>query len=109
MTTKVEAWKNRTKSEQEIIISLYKAKEKMHHKNAYVTTTEEMSLTDWDGNHPYEEHTKVYNVPAGTTLKVVMVSRLGDMGLTDKLNVQYGYKTRVDLDSTAIKDLRWQP
>lgn len=37
-------------------------------------------------------HTKI---PAGTTVRIVMASRLGDLGITRELNKQHGYETRV--------------
>lgn len=38
-----------------------------------------------------------YTIKAGTLVKVVMVSRFGDVGITDDLTKEYGYKTRVSL------------
>jgi hypothetical protein len=35
------------------------------------------------------------NLPAGTTVRVVTVSRLGDMGVTRNLNALHGYEARV--------------
>lgn len=37
-------------------------------------------------------------IPSGTTVKIVMVSRLGDVGITDDLGAEYGYKARIGLD-----------
>mgnify|MGYP003704718659 CR=1 FL=1 len=56
-----------------------------------------------EANMTYEEK------PAGTTLKIVMVSRFGDCGLTDDLNAEFGYHVRIDLDSPGIRNLRWTP
>lgn len=36
--------------------------------------------------------------PAGTRVKIVMVSRFGDIGITEKLDAEYGYAARVHLD-----------
>jgi len=99
-------WENRTPEEQKLIKELYDAKAKFHHKNAYCTTTQELELVDWNGKHPYEENIKTYKVPVGTIMKIVMISRFADIGLTDELNVKYGYKIRVDLDSKAITNIR---
>lgn len=38
------------------------------------------------------DHTKL---PAGSTVRIVMASRLGDLGITRNLNTQHGYETRV--------------
>lgn len=36
--------------------------------------------------------------PQGTTIKIVMVSRLGDVGITNKLDTDVGYFHRIDFD-----------
>lgn len=47
---------------------------------------------------------KPHPIKAGTTVKIVMVSRFGDVGITDKLEDEVGYMARVSLD-----DLEEQP
>ena len=42
-----------------------------------------------------EDGKKRTTIPAGTTMRIVMASRLGDLGITRDLNVQHGYETRV--------------
>jgi len=37
-------------------------------------------------------------IPAGTKVKIVMVSRFGDVGITDDLEAFNGYAARVSLD-----------
>ena len=37
-------------------------------------------------------------IPAGTTVKIVMVSRLGDVGITDDLSKEHGYQRRVSFE-----------
>ena len=34
-------------------------------------------------------------IPAGTTVKIVMASRFGDLGITRDLDADYGYEARV--------------
>jgi hypothetical protein len=46
------------------------------------------------------------DIPAGATLKIVLISRLGDFGLTDDLTAEYGYRIRLPWDSPAITNLR---
>jgi hypothetical protein len=46
---------------------------------------------EFEGHHG-EGRTKI---PAGTTMRVVMASRLGDLGITRDLSKQHGYETRV--------------
>jgi len=76
--------------------------------HAYVTTTAPITMHRWQGHGAKPEFIDD-EVPGGRTLKVVMISRFGDFGLTDDLNAQNGYHARVDFDSTDIKDLRWEP
>jgi len=63
------------------------------HKTAYCVA--QRDIEDREGN--------VW--PKGTRLKIVMVSRFGDVGLTDGLQKTRGYTTRVMPDSGAIADL----
>ena len=37
-------------------------------------------------------------LPAGSTVKIVMASRFGDVGITPRLDEEYGYQARVTLD-----------
>jgi len=48
----------------------------------------------WDGNEPAMDE---YDVPAGTTVRIVMVSRFGDVGVTEKLQNTTGYGIRLDI------------
>ena len=52
----------------------------------------------WDDNGPVMDE---YDVPAGTTVRIVMVSRFGDVGITEKLDRETGYGKRVELDKLA--------
>ena len=76
--------------------------------HAYVTTTEPVVMRRWQG-HGNDPEFIDDEVPAGRTLKVVMISRFGDFGLTDDLNAEHGYQARIEFESLAIKDLRWEP
>ena len=51
----------------------------------------------WHGHHADPEFT-YRTVPAGTLVKIVMVSRLGDVGITTNLDVDTGYEARVLLE-----------
>lgn len=46
-------------------------------------------------------------VPAGTTVKIVMVSRFGDVGVTLDLSADVDYAARINIDDIA--NLREQP
>jgi hypothetical protein len=48
----------------------------------------------WHGHGADPEFTH-YTVPAGTKVKIVMVSRLGDVGITTNLGADNGYSARV--------------
>lgn len=51
----------------------------------------------WHGHAADPEFT-TREVPAGTAVKIVMVSRMGDVGITDDLTAENGYHARVDLN-----------
>lgn len=55
----------------------------------------------WKDGEPAMKET---NLPAGTTVKIVMVSRFGDVGITEDLHVEHGYGARVKLDD--LENLR---
>lgn len=76
--------------------------------HAYVTTTVPVTMHRWQGHGRDPEFIEDV-VPAGSTLKIVMISRFGDVGLTDDLKAENGYHTRVPIDSADIKDIRWEP
>lgn len=55
----------------------------------------------WDENGPV---TVDHEIPAGTTVKIVMWSRFGDVGITDDLEAEHGYGARVNL--SELKNVR---
>lgn len=65
-------------------------------------------MSEWNGKHlpSIEANMRTYLVPKGSTLKVVMVSRFGDCGLTDDLETDYGYGLRLDWEDAAMTDIR---
>ena len=52
----------------------------------------------WDKNEPIMADRKI---PAGTTVKIVMWSRFGDVGITDDLEADQGYGARVNLSELS--------
>lgn len=46
--------------------------------------------------------------PAGTLVKIVMVSRLGDVGITDDLGADNGYKARILLNDLTEAHGHWE-
>ena len=55
----------------------------------------------WDKN---ESVMADREIPAGTTVKIVMWSRFGDVGITDDLDADRGYGARVSL--SELKNVR---
>lgn len=51
----------------------------------------------WHGHDTDPEFTYRW-IPAGTKVKIVMVSRFGDVGITDNLAAENGYLARVGLN-----------
>ena len=43
--------------------------------------------------------------PAGTRIRIVMASRFGDFGLTDRLDAIHGYSVRVMAEDAPFKDI----
>lgn len=50
----------------------------------------------WHGHNAKPEFSQ-YTVTAGTLVKIVMVSRFGDVGITTDLSAENGYGARVEL------------
>ena len=65
-------------------------------------------MKKWNGRHPVEDNYTIVTIQPGTTLKIVMVSCMGDCGLTDDLNALNGYHIRVNFDDPSIKNIRRQ-
>lgn len=61
----------------------------------------------WNGKHPVDDNSTYRTVPAGTTVKIVMVSRFGDVGITEDLSAEHGYEARVGFD--LLTNLRAAP
>lgn len=59
-------------------------------------TTKKFKMKVWNGIHPVEENQQVHTCPAGTRVLVWMVSRMGDVGITDNMTDARGYDVRVD-------------
>ena len=100
-----------TINERLIISELYKCKANHELTHAYVTTVKEVELRCWNGIHPSDDdkNWSIKKIPIGTTLKIVMVSRFGDCGLTDDLNAENGYHLRVNFDDSCITNIRKIP
>lgn len=96
--------------EHPIITAMWRQKQQgLTRTPAYCTITAPVELQEWNHQWPPEgENLRIYAVPAGVTLKIVMVSRLGDIGLTDDLDAAHGYKVRLMPDDKRLTAFRWE-
>lgn len=72
----------------------------------YATTTKDVTMSVWNGRHEpsVRENCTEHVCRAGARVRVWMVSRMGDVGITDNLINPKGYDTRgLDAD-TDLKD-----
>lgn len=66
----------------------------------YAKTTKEITMDVWNGKHPVENNCTKHICNAGTKVRVWMVSRFGDVGVTDNLKKPIGYDVRgLDADT----------
>lgn len=63
----------------------------------YGELKEDKIFCKFNGHYAKPEFTE-YLVKAGTTVKIVMVFRFGDVGITTDLKSEYGYDARVKLE-----------
>jgi len=61
-------------------------------RRAFATLSRDITMTKWQGHYKSKLTVKV---AAGTRVKVVMASRLCDVGITDDLTAHNGYHYRV--------------
>lgn len=64
----------------------------------YAKTTRDLEMNVWNGKHPVDKNKDKHICKAGTKVKIWMVSRFGDVGITDNLENPIGYAARVDPD-----------
>jgi len=63
------------------------------------------NATEWSGMHgPDGPIMRPHPLSAGTRVKVVMVSRFGDCGITDRLWAETGYITRVPPEALELTE-----
>ena len=60
------------------------------------TLNRDVEMTVWNGKHPVDENTTKHTCFQGTPMRVWMVSRFGDVGVTDNLDDPSGYDARID-------------
>jgi hypothetical protein len=75
-------------------------------KSITARTKKDFQMSVWNQVHPVEKNTKVHVCKAGTRVRIWMVSRFGDVGITDNLENPHGYDCRgVDPDKD-LEDIR---
>lgn len=105
----------RTPAEEELIAGMYrqKATREWEKPFGFVTldspipfgTREQPGLAPHEHKGPWSGgHEKV--IPAGTTMRIVMVSRMGDCGLSDNLEATHGYGIRFNWEDAVLTDIR---
>lgn len=60
----------------------------------YTKNKNDLIMTTWNGIHPVENNISTHTCPKDTKLLVWMVSRFGDIGVTDNLENPKGYNNR---------------
>jgi hypothetical protein len=69
----------------------------------YAKPTKDLEMNAWNCTHPFEENTTKHICKAGTKVRVWMVSRFGDVGITDNLENPKGYDVRgLDADIDLV-------
>jgi len=67
----------------------------------FATVRHPTKLREWIDHKRDEKGEPIFVeqwIPVGTKVRIVMVSRLGDVGITDDLKATDGYLARVSLD-----------
>ena len=60
----------------------------------FAKTKVDFNMKVWNGKHPYEENVTEHICKPGTKVRVWMVSRFEDIGITDNLINPRGYDCR---------------
>jgi len=79
-------------------------------KTVTATTKKDFEMSVWNGHHPVEKNSTTHTCKAGTRVRIWMVSRFGDAGITDNLDNPHGYDCRgvnveADLEDIIIADV----
>ena len=62
--------------------------------NIYAHLTKDATMNVWNGKHPVEENCTSHICKSGSKVIVWMVSRFGDVGVTDNFIDPHGYDNR---------------
>lgn len=69
----------------------------------FAKTKKDFNMRVWNGHHPPEKNTSEHICPTGTKVRIWMVSRMGDIGITDNMVDPKGYDCR-GVDNADLED-----
>lgn len=64
----------------------------------FASIRDPLVMKKWNQRKPGLPEFSDVPLEAGARVKIVMVSRFGDVGITDDLSAEFGYHARVELD-----------
>lgn len=94
----VELSRKLTDDELRLIWRCYHAKDIHLSFRCFATTTADV----------YDSE-KTHKIKAGSTVRITMVSRFGDVGISPKLKEEHGYLTRMAPASILLSNIREEP
>lgn len=77
-------------------------KNRIPFEELYGVLKKDAEMRVWNQKHPVEENTTKHVAPAGTKVRIWMVSRFGDVGVTDNLKNPHGYDARIDPEEVEL-------
>lgn len=83
------------------------AKKDWYSYEIYAKTKKDVEMSVWNGNHPVEENSTTHICKAGTKVRIWMVSRFGDVGITDNITNPTGYGARNIDPDTELTDFEF--
>ena len=93
-------------SPPELFDELWARKRRGERYSAIATLALPVTMRHFVGWVGGQHRTQVVECPAGTTVRIVMVSRFGDFGITERLDTRHGYGARVMPDSGILTNCR---
>jgi hypothetical protein len=64
----------------------------------FAKTNKEFKMNVWNGKHPVDKNSSVHICTINTKVIIWMVSRFGDVGITDNLINPKGYDCRIECE-----------
>lgn len=97
-----------TPEEDAAIEEMYRRKSRFESPQGYITLVAPIPYGSTDDQGPWGPN-PLRIIPAGTSMKIVMVSRFDDCGLSDDLAAEWGYDVRLGWDDAAMSHIRLTP